>query len=122
TCRFPSSERCVPQQWTSTSISLANSRLRYSTCTPAPPYTFGGYSRVINPTRIALSQLPRNSILPRGLSRPRGRKLQSLSNWTHDPHHELLPLGLHVASASASTTAASKTKFRSSINRCQIPR
>src|ERR1035437_2976906 len=62
TCRLPSSERCFPQQCTSTSISLASSRLRYSTCTPAPPYTSGGYSRVINPTRIVHPQLLRNSI------------------------------------------------------------
>src|ERR1039458_6515816 len=56
TCRFPSSARCVPQQCTSTSISFASSLLRYSTCTPAPPYTAGGYSRVINPTLIPYPQ------------------------------------------------------------------
>src|ERR1035441_5903446 len=52
TCRFPASARCVPQQCTSTSISFASSRLRYSTCTPAPPYTSGEYTRVATPTRI----------------------------------------------------------------------
>src|ERR1019366_8921321 len=57
TCRLPTLSRCVPQQCTSTSISLASSRLRYSTCTPAPPYTCGGYSRVINPTRIPHPQI-----------------------------------------------------------------
>src|SRR6185437_15630874 len=62
TCRLPSSECWLPQQCTSTSISFANSRLRYSTCTPAPPYTCGGYSRVIKPTLIAVPQSPRNSI------------------------------------------------------------
>src|SRR3954465_13316930 len=33
-------------QCTWTSMSLRSSRARYSTCTPAPPYTSGGYSRV----------------------------------------------------------------------------
>src|SRR3954469_25670345 len=43
--------RSAPQAWTSTSITLRSSRARYSTWTPAPPYTSGGYSRVRSATR-----------------------------------------------------------------------
>jgi hypothetical protein len=42
----PSLMSCSPNVRTSTSISFASSRVRYSTWTPAPPYTFGGYSLV----------------------------------------------------------------------------
>ncbi len=40
-----------PQQCTSRSVRVRNSRARNSTWTPAPPYTSGGYSRVSSPTR-----------------------------------------------------------------------
>jgi hypothetical protein len=42
--------RGSPMQCTSTASFLRNSRTRKSTCTPAPPYTSGGNSRV----RIAI--------------------------------------------------------------------
>src|SRR5262249_44348982 len=38
--------RGAPKHRTATSIRFASSRDRYSTWTPAPPYTSGGYSRV----------------------------------------------------------------------------
>src|SRR5712692_3281832 len=50
----PAGGRPAPQQCTVTSTSLASSRARYSTCTPAPPYTSGGYSRVRSATRRSL--------------------------------------------------------------------
>src|SRR6187549_2050358 len=38
--------RAPPKQCTARSTSGASSRAKYSTCTPAPPYTSGGYSRL----------------------------------------------------------------------------
>src|SRR5215212_5406426 len=38
--------RSPPHACTVTSVSRASSRARYSTWTPAPPYTSGGYSRL----------------------------------------------------------------------------
>ena len=46
TVSWPLVSSCSPKVRTSTRISLASSRVRYSTWTPAPPYTFGGYSLV----------------------------------------------------------------------------
>ena len=46
TRRLGASTSWLPKQRTSTGTSRASSRLRYSTCTPAPPYTCGGYSLV----------------------------------------------------------------------------
>src|ERR1039457_4403080 len=43
-------DRGPPKQYTETSTRSANWRLRYSTWTPAPPYTSGGNSRVSRPT------------------------------------------------------------------------
>src|SRR6266511_268993 len=43
-----------PKHRTSTSIRRASSRDRYSTWTPAPPYTSGGYSRVNSATLTRL--------------------------------------------------------------------
>ena len=49
--RRPGSSRSwSPKQRTSTGTRRASSRLRYSTWTPAPPYTSGGYSLVNNAT------------------------------------------------------------------------
>src|SRR3954470_22939980 len=45
--------RSSPQVWTSTSVRRRSSRTRYSTWTPAPPYTSGGNSRVSRPTRTS---------------------------------------------------------------------
>jgi len=42
--------RGAPWQCTVRSTSGASARARYSTCTPAPPYTSGGYSRVSSAT------------------------------------------------------------------------
>src|SRR4051794_4210375 len=42
----PSPSPAVPHLWTVTSSSAASSRARYSTWTPAPPYTSGGNSRL----------------------------------------------------------------------------
>src|ERR1700694_1983151 len=46
----PTSPLGDPQQWTETSACERSSRARYSTWTPAPPYTSGGYSRVSSAT------------------------------------------------------------------------
>src|SRR6185312_11961272 len=59
--------RSSPKQCTSTSMSLRSSRTRYSTWTPAPPYTSGGNSRV----RIAVCT-PGN-LLSRTGNRPTSR-------------------------------------------------
>src|SRR4051812_21098667 len=42
----PSPSPAEPHLWTVTSSSFASSRARYSTWTPAPPYTSGGNSRL----------------------------------------------------------------------------
>jgi hypothetical protein len=47
-----------PWQCTVTSTSPASARDRYSTCTPAPPYTFGGYSRVSSATLSVTTEPP----------------------------------------------------------------
>src|SRR5690606_4428515 len=48
----PASARGAPKHRTRTSARRRSSRARYSTCTPAPPYTSGGYSRLNRSTRI----------------------------------------------------------------------
>src|SRR5512146_1582810 len=50
TRRFGSVTSCSPKQRTSTGTRRDSSRPRYSTCTPAPPYTWGGYSLVKSAT------------------------------------------------------------------------
>src|ERR671919_2247058 len=45
--------RGAPKHRTSISMSRASSTARYSTCTPAPPYTSGGYSRVSRATLMS---------------------------------------------------------------------
>src|SRR5512136_2359168 len=52
TRRFGSITSCSPKQRTSTGTRRDNSRPRYSTCTPAPPYTCGGYSLVKSATLL----------------------------------------------------------------------
>jgi hypothetical protein len=54
----PSATSWSPNVRTSTSISLASSRVRYSTWTPAPPYTFGGNSLVRISACIGTSLAP----------------------------------------------------------------
>src|SRR5512146_2151443 len=52
TRRFGSVTSCSPKQRTSTGTRRDSSRPRYSTCTPAPPYTCGGYSLVKSATLL----------------------------------------------------------------------
>ena len=49
-CARRPSSAVLPWQCTVRSTSGASSRARYLTCTPAPPYTSGGYSRVSSAT------------------------------------------------------------------------
>ena len=58
--------RSAPWQCTVRSTRPASSRARYSTCTPAPPYTSGGYSLVSRATR----SLPPAPVRPAGAPLP----------------------------------------------------
>ena len=92
-----------PKQRTSTGTSRASSRLRYSTWTPAPPYTFGGYS-FVNSATLSSDDTRAPVVIRRGRvragARPRynepashrghrARRHARLGRWTN-------PLRFHV--------------------------